>query len=143
MDTLDPAEARLVFAVAELFFQHEKSAAEIAKMLDISREAAYPLLMKARKYGFVEFHPPFEEELSRRIAKRYSINQYLDPSEIVVVNARGESSGEQVAKVAADLAVDLLQELAPEVNRSGRKSCGLAPAPGAQPVMPHAFLRSG
>lgn len=130
MDMLDPEEARLVFAAAQLFFQHEKSAAEIAKTLDITREAAYPLLMKARRYGFVSFKPPLEEELARRIAQKYSINQYLDPAEIIVVNARGESSGEQVAKVAADLAVELLQEVAPGVKSSGRKTCGLALAPG-------------
>ena len=79
---------------------------------DLNREKIYPLFWEAAQRGFLLLQPPMEKLLSDRIAKQYAID---DPSRhIKVVNAQGDVASKHVAAAAADVVVDLIEQVAQE-----------------------------
>lgn len=114
-------KARLVFQVADLFFQGMKIR-DIARELNLTREGVYPLLAKARELGLIRLVPPLEPELGQRVADKFKCNA----DSIRVVDVPGKEHGEQVAAVAAGVVVDLMKQ----VHRSGRDPVRLGLGPG-------------
>lgn len=121
-----PEEEEILFRVADLFFRQKKSVTEISDALKgdmlISRQAVYPLLAKARDWGFVKLVPPRHDVLAEQIICAYR----LKPGSIRVVNVVGKGMGEHIAAVTAERVTEIVKEL----GLSGRNPVGLGLGPG-------------
>lgn len=76
--------------------------------LDVGRTRIYSLLRDARDRGLFRLQARDADSLRRELADRLG----RDPRRISVVGARGEVAADQVALRGAQVALDLLQELA-------------------------------
>ncbi|MDR1384072.1 MAG: sugar-binding domain-containing protein [Planctomycetaceae bacterium] len=87
---------------------------------DLNREKIYPLFWEAAQRGFLLLQPPMEKLLADRISKQYQITD--STRQIKVVNSQqGEVAAKHVAAAAADIVVDLIEQVAQEkLNRVKR-----------------------
>ena len=76
---------------------------------DLTREKIYPLFWEASRRGFLLLQPPFEQQLSDRLRKRFSLKNH--PGEITVVNVAGSNSAEHVTSRAADRIIELIDQV--------------------------------
>jgi len=77
-----------------------------AKGHNCSREKVYPILSEAMDRGFLRISPPVEADLRDKLGRKYS----GAPSNILVVNAGGPNTTENIAAKAAELTLDLIRE---------------------------------
>jgi DNA-binding transcriptional regulator LsrR (DeoR family) len=104
----------LLLRTAELFFGG-KTATEIRDVINheyspvprLTRESVYPLLVKAKSRGFIQFVPPIERSLSDQVIKQFD----CAPDSVVVVNTTGKESTELVAAAGAELALKLIKQI--------------------------------
>ncbi|HWW86592.1 MAG TPA: hypothetical protein VNZ26_23520, partial [Vicinamibacterales bacterium] len=128
MPPVNGPDPELVYKVVTLFFAG-KNASQIRDALKpeygdhLTRESIYPLLAKARGLGMVRLVPPLEGVLATRLKEHFPRARN---AEIVVVKTRGPEHNEAVSAAAADLALDLVQEL----GRKGHSTVGIGFGPG-------------
>ncbi|MCL2348814.1 MAG: hypothetical protein FWC50_11225 [Planctomycetaceae bacterium] len=93
---------------------------------DLNREKIYPLFWEAAHRGFLLLRPPMEKSLADRVFSQFGIK---DPTRhIKVVNSSlGDVASKHVASAAADLVVDLVEQIAQE-KLSKAKAGGTSPA---------------
>lgn len=76
---------------------------------DLTREKIYPLFWEASRRGFLLLQPPFEQQLSDRLRKRFSLPE--TSKDIMIANASGSNSAQHVTSRAADLIVSLIDQV--------------------------------
>jgi DNA-binding transcriptional regulator LsrR (DeoR family) len=111
----------LIFRVADLFFR-KMTVKTIAETLGLSREAVYPLLVRARDLELVRLVPPVEKTLTQKFAEKFQCAE----ESIRVVNVEGKEQGNHIPAAAAELVLGLIKE----VSRSGRHPVRLGLGPG-------------
>jgi len=120
----------IVFRIAQLFFDEGKKVTEISKTVnkemkpnpELTREAVYPLLAKAKSLGFVRVLPPRHEKLAEKVETRFDCER----RSITVVPTLEPKFNSLVAEVAAGIVLDLMRDL----KKGGHDEVGLGIGPG-------------
>lgn len=77
---------------------------------DLTREKVYPLFWEASKRGFLHLQVPPERQLAKELTQRFGLHNH--PGTLSVVNVRGQDAANHVTAKAADLIVDLIEQVA-------------------------------
>jgi DNA-binding transcriptional regulator LsrR (DeoR family) len=124
------ANPPLAFRAAELYLHDKLRIAEIVVLLGkefpqyaakINRETVYPLIQKARDFGFLRLVPPLNEKLAREVEHKYG----CDGGSVRVVDCQDPRSNANVSTAAAEWAVELMTDLHKAVG--GTIGVGLGP----------------
>lgn len=98
---LDWEEERLLYKIAKLYYEDNRTQGEIAKETGIYRTTIGRMLKKARKEGIVkiEIQSPLNEQfhLEEKIANHFGMK------EVIIVSSKEEQAKEDIAKVCYKL----------------------------------------
>lgn len=131
---------RVIFRVAELFVREKFRPQEIADRvndefrdlkLKLTREAIYPLLIKARELRFLKLTPPFNETMGKDIESAFTCRS----GSVRVIDCPVPQSNESVSAAAAEWAFDLMKEMPPTPD--GALGFGLGPGRGTLDFVKH------
>lgn len=119
---LDKYSDAVVYRVAELFMGGGQTAEDVARQVNqelphefinlrpINRQTVYPLLNLAVKRHFLKLVVPARDKLAGELAVKYP---HIKSQWIRVVETVDRRDNTKVARVAAELAMDLLREIIP------------------------------